>query len=140
MTIDQLARRLEALGFLCGVDHFEDDHSTRLIVRKLRSTPGNHVANYVVGYHPNGYDRSGRGKEPLVELDGAAPIIWFRKDVIEYSAGVVILGGRAPGAYEKTFHTADEVYEELLHYFFDADSPMRLENDFVPGPGRPPGA
>jgi hypothetical protein len=36
--------------------------------------------------------------------------------------------------------TIDELYEELLHYWFDPDSPMSKEEGFIPGPGRPPGA
>jgi hypothetical protein len=139
MTIEDLVARLESHGFLCDVDHFEDDGTTRLIVRKRRTTLGNHLLGHIVQYHPNGHDRFGRGKGPLVELDGARPMIWFRRDGVEWWAGLPIAGGRSPGTYEKTFAEPAEVYEEVLHYFFDADSPMRLEEDFVAGPGRPPG-
>jgi hypothetical protein len=138
MTIDELAKRLESLGFLCDVDRFEEGE-TRLIVNKLHSTPGNHIRGNIAMYYPDGHDRSGRPRGPGVELNATGPVVWFRPDGIQFFVCVTI-GGRSPGAYEKTFREPDEVYEELLHYFFDADSPMRLENDFVPGPGRPPGA
>jgi hypothetical protein len=141
MTFQDLVARLESLGFVCLVDHFEDDGETRLLVNKPRTMTGNQIrATIYGGYHPNGYDRFGRGKEPRVELDAASLMIWFRRDRIDWWAGVTILGGRSPGTYEKTFAEPAEVYEEVLRYFFDPDSPMRLEEDFVAGPGRPPGA
>jgi hypothetical protein len=140
MTIQELAARLESLGFLCQIDRFDDDGETRLMIHKYRATPGNHLVGNVLGYHPNGYDRQGRAREPHVELDGVGATIWFREDTIEWSAGLVILGGRSPGAYEKEFREPAEVYEEVLHYFFDEDSRMSLEEGFVAGPGRPPGA
>jgi hypothetical protein len=48
-------------------------------------------------------------------------------------------GGRSRGTYEKSFAEHAEVYDEVVHYFFDADSAMSLEDGFVAGPGRPPG-
>lgn len=120
MTFRDLVARLESLDFICFVDHFDDDDETRLLVSKRRTTPGNHLMGDVVEYYPNGYDRFGRGKGPLVELDATAATIWFRRDRVEWLAGLAMAGGRSPGTYEKRFTEPAQVYEEVLHYFFDA--------------------
>jgi hypothetical protein len=133
MTIQELVSRLERLGFLCQVNHFAEDDETRLIVRKLRSTPGNHLQGNVVTC-----DLQEDGVLKTIDLDGVAPMIWFRPDGIEYFVSATI--PRSRGAYEKTFRDPAEVYEEVLHYFFDADSPMSVEVGFVAGPGRQAGA
>lgn len=140
MTFQELVARLESLGLVCFVDHFEDDAATRIMVNKPRTMPGNRLSGHVVEYYPNGYDRFGRGREPLVALDGVSTMIWFRRDGVEWWAGLPMAGGRSPGTYEKRFTEPAQVYEEVLHYFFDPDSPMGLEEGFVAGHGRPPGA
>lgn len=133
MTIADLVTRLQALGFLCQVDHFQEEGETRLIVRKLRSTPGNHIEGGITTC-----DLEENGVKKTLDVDGVAPIIWIRPDGIEYFVSAAI--PRSPGAYEKVLHDPSDVYEELLHYFFDADSPMSVEDNFVAGPGRPPNA
>ncbi len=133
MTIQELLTRLRAIGFVCYVDHFKDGGETRLIVNKLSSTPGNRIEGNTVKAN---FEEDGAIE--TFDVDDVAPIVWFRSDHIHYFVSAAIPLSR--GAYEKTFRDAAEVYEELLHYFFDADSPMRVEHDFVAGPGRPAGA
>jgi hypothetical protein len=133
VTVEELVQRLETVGFVCFVDKFDNDKESRLIVRKPNSIPGNHIVGNVIQY-----DREVNGRVSTIQLDGVAPIIWFRPDHIHYF--VTATTPRSRGAYEKWFANPAEVYDEVIHYFFDADSPMHVELGFVSGPGRPENA
>jgi hypothetical protein len=130
MTLDELVRKLDSLGFFCVVQHFPEEGDSRLFVTKLRATSGNRIA----GAESTFVTEDGAS----IQLDEPTPIVWFRPEGIEFK--VVAGVPSSPGAYMKDFATADEVYEELLHYFFDPDSRMRLEPGFEAGPGRPSSA
>jgi hypothetical protein len=135
MSIEDIARRLRTLGFVCVVQHFDDDDDIRAFARtsvaKPVALPGNHLA----GGAALMFDSS----EVEHRVDVPVPSIRTWDDGYEFDVAAGIPW--SPGGYRKRLYTDEEAYEEVLHYFFDLDSNMRLERTFVPGPGvRPPGA
>lgn len=130
VTLDQLVARFRSLGFLCSVE--TEGSLTLVMTGKLPSTEGNRLAGYRGPWLID--DPMG---ENLPEADGPSPGITIKDGIITFGFGL-----RAPGPtepYERRFTTIDELYEELLHYWFDPDSPMSTEEGFIPGPGRPAG-
>ncbi len=76
--------------------------------------------------------------EWIAEVDLPGLLVQIDGDEIEVSFSV-----RVPGpddAYSRVFRTIDELYEELLHFWFDVDSPMSAEEGFIGCAGRPPDA
>jgi hypothetical protein len=128
--LDELLLRLRALGFLCHVETYEG--LSKVAIGKLPSTPGNRLMGYRGPWmmdDPMGDD--------LPEADGPSPNINVTRDGITFGFGIRVPG---PPNYWRELSSIDELYEELLHYWFDADSPMATEEGFIPGPCRPSGA
>jgi hypothetical protein len=122
---EELAARLRGVGLLCHVQSF--DKTARIIVGKLGSIPGNSIPGYRGAFMGDG-----------PECDGPSPYIKIEDGVITFATGTRVPG--PPDAYQKELTTLDELYEELVHYYFDPDSPMSAEPGFVAGPGRVTGA
>lgn len=133
MTFDDVVSRLRALGFACIADDLGDNRK-RAKVGKLVGTPGNRCGGEVIGFSVDEDD----GRVTDYEVYRPCPMIWERDGRYEFEANEGV--PTSPGAYIKILATAEELYEEVVHYFFDATSRMRLEDGFVPGSGRPPGA
>jgi hypothetical protein len=89
-------------------------------VEKFSTTPGNRLRGSQIEYCEEGAERR--------FLDGPQAMIWFSPEGIHWFVSAAI--PRSVGAYERNFATVDELYEEILHYYFDADSRMSLEIGF----------
>jgi hypothetical protein len=129
LSIDDLISKLRQLGFLCHLASF--DGFSKLLVEKPVTTPGNHIEGCRSWWSGDEIDGS-------PEIDGPSPHIMIEGGEISFDFFRRVPGGS--DAYEKKLRSIDELYEELLHFWFDADSPMSKEEGFIPGPGRPPGA
>lgn len=130
MTIDELKRRLEPIGFLVYIEELEG--VLRVLVSKLAHAPGHRLAG---DDKESGVDGP---TAPPVVVNGPSPFIKIEHGVIDYSVTAAVPS--SPGAYSRPIDDLDELYEEILHYYFDADSPMSKEPGFVPGRGRPTSA
>jgi hypothetical protein len=125
IDLDSLVARLREQGLLSYVESL--DGAARMLVFKLAAIPGNSIPDYRAPFMDDG-----------PECDGPSPDIKIEDGVITFATGT-----RAPGptdAYQKELTSLDELYQELVHYYFDPDSPMSAEPGFVAGPGRPTGA
>jgi hypothetical protein len=123
MTLDDLLSRLHALGFVTALDSL--DEITRVLVAKRVGTPGHAIEG----------ERS-LWIDDVTEVDGPSPHIQFEGGRITFEFHGGLIPG-PPDSYEKQLTSIDELYEEILHLYFDDDSPMAKEPGFVRGPGRP---
>lgn len=130
MTIDDLIAKLRQLGLLSYRASFEG--ITKLVIEKLATTPGNRLEGYRSRW-------SGDEVDGTPEVDGPSPHIMVEGDEITFDFCLRVPGLRDQ-MYEKKLGSLEALYEELLHFWFDPDSPMSKEDGFIPGPGRPPGA
>jgi hypothetical protein len=71
----------------------------------------------------------------LPEVDGPGPYVQIEDGRITFAFVMTAPGPADP--YEKQLTSIEELYEEILHFYFDDDSPMAREEGFVRGPGRP---
>lgn len=130
MTLEDLVVRLNELGFVCHAETYGG--ITKLVVAKRAATPGNRLS----GHRGPWMEEDATGAIP--EVDGPSPHINIEEGAIDFHFGIRVPG--PPDQYWRELNTIDELYEELLHYWFDADSPMSREDGFISGPGRPSGA
>lgn len=126
MTLEALVDRMRALGFMCVVHTYEG--VTKMGVWLLPSTPGNRIPRARTSWLES-------MESAPIEVDGPGLDVTIMDGVIYVSFAYRIPG--PPEMYRRELRTYEELYEELLHFWFDADSPMSAEEGFVAGPGRP---
>ena len=131
-SAEELAERMRRLGFVADIVE-QDGGCQWLMVRKIRTTPGNRLS----GGEALRFEEHD-GREVVFEVDSPKAHVMISGATFAFSVAAGIPS--SPGAYSKTFTDADAVYEEILHYYFDLDSRMSMEEGFEPGPGRPAGA
>jgi hypothetical protein len=125
MTLDELVTRLRSLGFVA--DHETMGDVTRVVVAKLAATAGNRIEG---SRGPCMWDPSAR---PLPIVDGPTPFIAIEGGRITFAFSYRIPG--PPNPYTKQLTSIEDLFAELIHFYFDPDSPMASEPGFVGGGG-----
>lgn len=122
MTLDELVTRMRALGFLVHIETM--GNVARVAIGKLVATRGNRIDG------ARGPWTVDLDVELPPEVDGPSPYIRIEGTSITFA-----FYPRAPGPpqpYEKELSSIDELHAELMHFYFDPDSPMSSEPGFVP--------
>jgi hypothetical protein len=122
-SIETLRASLHGRGFVTFYDVFDDGH-WRLIIAKLSDTAGHHV-----GSQSTTWTIHEAGVSTTYQIHQPCPEVVFASGQIEFSVNCAV--PRSPGAYVKVLPRVSSVLDEVLHYFYAADSQMKMEREYV---------